>query len=283
MKTIITSLAGLCLATTFAAPESRPMPVPEGPYIGISIASKVAAIAAEQPGKIVDVPVADGDHVAKDDVLFRLSSKLEQLEVERLRSLADSGLIRQRAIAALRHAQQQEGRVRDLRDKEISSDSDLQAQAFEVELAQLRVEQADIEQAQAANELAQATERLDQRTIRSPFAGTVTQRFHAEGETVEKFVPVLEIMSLDPLWIEFDCPITEQQMFHVGDQVRVAPAFQPDDTRLGKILFISIKASTSSHTCMVRAAVPNADLSWKSGLKMVVDLPPAGVPSKPGK
>lgn len=284
MRAIATSLAGVCLAAILTGSAAPPMPTPQGPLIGITVASKVAAIAAEQPGKIVAVPVTDGTRVAKDDVLFELSSKLERLEVERLRSLADSNLIKQRAVAALRHAEQQEGRVRNLRDKEISSDSDLQAQAFELELAQLRVEQADIEQAQAANELAQAVERLDQRTVRSPFDGTVTQRFHSEGETVEKFVPVLEVMSLDPIWVEFDCPITEQHMFRVGGEVRVAPSFQPDDPRVGRILFVSQKASTSSHTFMVRAAVANTDLSWKAGLKMLVDLPPAAeVPSKPGK
>jgi RND family efflux transporter MFP subunit len=230
------------------------------------------------------VPVVDGDRVAAQQVLFQLNSKLEELEVERLRDLAESDAPRKRAEAALRHAELEMGRVNDLRDKDISSDRDRQIQAHEVELAKIRLQQAELEQRQAKNELAQARERLEQRTLRSPFAGIVTQRLKSEGEAVERFVPVVEVMSLDPLWIEFDCPFGSEHLFHAGGDVVVAPAVRPADTRTARILFVSMKATASSHTFMVRAAVANEDLRWKTGLKMIIRQPLAEqVPSKPGK
>ena len=163
------------------------------------------------------------------------------------------------------------GRVRDLREKDIASDSDLEAQTLEVELARLRLEQADIEQAQAQNQLEQALERLNQRIVKCPFSGIVTQRMKSEGESVERFVPVLEVMGLDPLWIEFDCPVTSDNLFAVGSEVVVSPSVNPQDRRIGKIVYASMKAVASSHTFLVRAAVPNPDLRWKAGLKMVVE------------
>jgi len=257
--------------------------VMEPPLIGVSVPSKVAAVAPEQAGKIRVVPVIDGDLVKKDDVLFELNSRLEELEVERLRPLAESDLIKLRALESLRRAEQQEGRVRDLRDKQISSGSDLEAQEFEVAVAKLRMQQAGMEQEQAKNELAQAIERLAQRTVRSPFDGVVTQRMKSEGESIEKFVPVIEVMCLDPLWIEFDCPVTERQLFALGSEVDVRPA-QYDELRKATVVHVSDKANASSHTFLVRAAVPNPDRTWKTGLKMLIQRPAdPTVPAKPGK
>lgn len=259
--------------------------VDEPPLIGVSVPSKVAAVAPEQAGKIQSVPVVDGDCVKKDDVLFRLSSRLEELEVERLRPLAESDLIKLRALESLRRAEQQEGRVRDLRDKQISSGSDLEAQEFEVAVAKLRLQQAGMEQAQAKNELEQAIERREQRTVRSPFDGIVTLRMKSEGESIEKFVPVIEVMCLDPLWIEFDCPVNQMSRFALGSNVDVWPAQIKDEKpRKATIIHVSDKANASSHTFPVRAAVPNPDRTWKTGLKMLIQKPvDPTVPAKPGK
>lgn len=271
-------------ATLWLVAHGAPPRVPPVSLVGITMPSKVAAVAPEQAGKIVEVPVTDGDRVDTDTVLFRLNSTLEQLEVDRLAALVDSDVFERRAVAGLEFAERQAARVQNLRDQEISSERDLQTQVHELDLARLKLEQTRLEKAQTRNELAQARERLAQRTVKSPFAGTVTQRLKSAGEAVEKFVPVIEVMSLDPLWIEFECPITQQHLFAKGGQVVVAPAVRPDDTRTATILFASPKATASSHTFTVRASVPNADLAWKTGQKMAIEMPTAQrTPSRPGK
>ena len=241
--------AGVLLAMVLVVGvEGHGSPVVQAPpqrdLIGLSVPSQVATIAPEQSGQIVTIPVAEGDPVDEGQVLFRLSSKLQELEVERLRALAESDLIRVRARTGLEHAQKQEARTRELRAKEISSDSDLQDRVYELELARLRVNQAVMEQAQAANEFAQAVERLAQRTLSSPFEGRVAQRFKSVGETVEMFVPVLEIVDLDPLWIEFDCPVADERFFAIGTEIKVAPAVRPEDVRTATIVYTSIKGES---------------------------------------
>jgi RND family efflux transporter MFP subunit len=275
----VIALAVLCgLACTAPAQQPRTH------LVGISMPSRVATVAPEQAGKIVEMPLQEGDPVEAGAVLFRLNSTLEQLEVERLGALAESDVFTRRAAASLEYARLQAERMRSLREREINSERDMQAQAHELELARLRVEQARLEMAQAKNELAQAKERLAQRTVRSPFDGIVTQRLKSAGEAVEKFAPVIEVMTLDPLWIEFECPFTEQHRFVKGEQITVAPAVVPDDVRTGTILLASKKANASSHTFTVRASVPNADLRWKTGLKVTIGPPPDGdTPSRPGK
>lgn len=286
MRKSLYGLGGFAaLAAAWLGPRGEALAVAvEAPLVGVSVPSKKAAVAAEQAGKIIEMPVVEGSRIAKDDVLFRLSSRLEELEVERLRPLAESDFIQQRARKALELAEQQGARVRDLRDKQITSDKELQAQVFEVEVARLKLTQAGIEQAQAKNEFAQAVERLAQRTVRSPFTGVVTERMKGEGESIEKFVPVIEVMCLDPLWIEFDCPLTEERRFAKGTEIEVAPSQRPADVRRATVQLLSVKAAAASHTFVVRAEVPNPDLSWKAGLKMLIHRPAADdVPSRPGK
>lgn len=271
MRTGLIGITGLCAALSGALHGGQPTAQGGAPLVGVSVASRSAVIAPEQAGKIVEMPFREGDRVQKDAPLFRLNSRLEELEVERLRPIAEKNLIRLKAEISLRHAEQQERRVRDLRDKDIASDRDLETATVEVELARLRLEQADIEQAQAQNQLDQAIERLAQRTVKCPFSGLVTQRLKSEGESVERFAPVLEVMSLDPLWIEFDCPITSAGDYRVGSEVTVAPYLHPQDRRTSKVVYASMKANASSHTFLVRVAVPNPDLTWKAGLKMAVE------------
>lgn len=267
-----------------APPVSRPL-------IGVTVPSQVAQVAPEQAGKIVDMPFKAGDRVTRDQVLFRLNSTLQELEVERLRPLAESDLVVRRATAELAHERQKTARLRDLENQEITSAADLLDQVHRETVAELKLQQARIEQGQARNRLAQAIERLEQQSVRSPFDGIVTLRMKSAGESVERFVPVLEVMSFDPLWIEFDCPTHRIREFEAGTRIEVTPARQPDEKRTAVVEFVSPKGNAASHTLMVRATLrnPSGAESWGSGLKVLVQRleqptgQPAARPARPGK
>tara|TARA_R110002094_G_scaffold217746_2_gene189003 strand:- start:151 stop:999 length:849 start_codon:yes stop_codon:yes gene_type:complete len=271
-------VAGLA-AVLAAAPG--PQSPPPSSLVGITVPCKMALVSPEQAGKIVELAVRDGERVTKDSVLFRLNSVLEELEVKRLGALANSDLLERRAKMTLEFAEQQATRMTELRDQDISSERDMQKQAHELAIAKVMLEQAQLERRQATNQLAQAKERLSQRTVLSPFDGIVTSHFRGTGEAVEKFVPVVEVMSLDPLWIEFECPIQRQQEFKLDAQVRVSLARRPQDSRLATIEFISSKATASSHSFTIRATVRNPELDWMTGLKMTVEPAPDTTPSTP--
>ena len=268
-RTLIHWLGGATALSLVALGASQPS-MSDDTLIGLSLPSLHAQLAPEQAGKIVAFPAEDGDSVRRGEVLFELNTRLEELEVSRLRALADSDLIERRAKAQLDQQRDRTSRTEDLANKDITSERELQTQQYELELAELQLEQAKLDRMQAHNALTQAEELLSQRTVRSPFAGVVTRRFRNVGDAVERFAPVIEVMSLDPLWIEFDCPVTAQQQFRKGTTIYVAPAVEPDSWRRAKILFASLNASASSHTFLVRAAVDNPKLDWKAGLKMVI-------------
>ncbi|MFN7672502.1 MAG: efflux RND transporter periplasmic adaptor subunit [Planctomycetota bacterium] len=264
-------LSAFALAALWLPRGPVPGAAPAADLVGITVPSQVAAVAAEQDGKITAMPVQEMQRVEEGELLFELNATLEQLEVERLRALADSDVAGRRAAVMLAQVERDTKRIVEMAEQDIVSQSDLQAQQQELELARLRVDQAQLERAQAVNALRQAEERRAQRSVRSPFRGVVTQRLKSAGEAVEKFVPVVEVMSLDPLWIEFECPLTQQHLFRKGGTAVVAPTEAPDDKRTATILLTSVKSNASSHSFMVRAAVPNPELRWKTGQKMTVE------------
>jgi RND family efflux transporter MFP subunit len=234
----------------------------------------VAAVASEQPGTIIEMPVQEGARVQKGDVLFVLSNRLEQLEVLRLRALVESSLERDRAIASLDNAREKTSRMRELSMQEMAAHSDLREAELESQLAMLSLGKVDFERELKRNELQQAEERLAQRTLRSPLEGVVTRRLKQIGEATEELTPVVEVMALDPMWVEFECPIAVENRFRVGNFVRVRVAAGDQRPRLAEITHVSLKASPASHSFLVRATLANQDYSWRSGLKIYVEPTP---------
>lgn len=241
--------------------------------VGVSLPSEVAATAAEQSGTIVHMPIVEGEAVEKDQVLFKLSTGLQELRVQRLEALSGSSLALEKAKAALEHAVSEKRRMMELSVENIASEKDLADKELDVVVATLEYEQAKLDQSVTSNDLEQARILLEQRTVRSPFSGIVTQILKRPGETSEKLMPVVEVAKLDPLWVEFECPVTDEALFRPGAEVLVSPSSRKSDTRSGTVVYVSMKASPSSHTFRVRIAAPNEDHSWKAGLKMLIQLP----------
>ena len=235
--------------------------------------SKRAEIAAEQSGTIVEMPVAEGEAVEQDQVLFKLSSKLQELRVQRLEALCGSSLTLRKALATLEHAETEMKRLMKLSAELVGSGKDLQDRELEAVLARLEHQQAQLDHTVTTNDMEQARVLLEQRTVVSPFSGIVTEIFKRRGETSEKLVQVMEIATLDPLWVEFECPITDENLFRPGTEVVVSPAARKNESRTGTVVYVSMTAKPSSHTFRVRIATPNKDHTWKAGLKMLVRLP----------
>ena len=265
-------LAALVMIGAVAVPLSRAkQQAKKAPLMGVSMASHLAAVASEQSGTIVEILAKPGDRIRKGDALFRLSSKLQQLEVARLRALVDSQLERDRAKANLTHAREKSDRMRELSKSKVASTAKASEAELETQLAQLTVGKAEFEHVQLGNELNKAEELLAQRSPRSPLTGIVTKHFKQLGETADQLDPVVEVMSLDPLWVQFECPVAREKEFVLGSKVQVRPVVGRHEARIATIVYVSRQAAVAGHTFSVRVALPNEDYAWRSGLKMSVE------------
>ena len=242
-------------------------------WIGVSYASHAVACGAEQDGLVVDMPVFEGQHVEQGQVLFRLSAAAEELRARRLRMLADSDVLVRRARAELRFARSEHARAVELAREDVASATELAQRELELTIAEVRLAEAELQHRSRALEAEDAEVRLAQRTVRSPIEGIVARRLHRRGETIEKLDPVVEVIDLDPLWVEFDCPLRDEPSFTPGARVRVRRAASPDEVRVATVVHAAAQADPSSGTFRVRLAVDNAVDPWKAGLKMWIEPP----------
>lgn len=243
-------------------------------WIAVTVPSAMIAVGSEQEGAIQDLPVADGDTVKEGQVLFKLTTLVHDLEVQRLAALADSDAPVAQAKAELERAEREEQRAVTLHKQQIAGEAELDIKKRDANVARIRVEQARVDQEVAKLRHQEAKARLEQRIVRSPLNGRVAVLKHRRGETVEKLQPVMVLVQLDPLWIEFDCPIEDEEFFQVGRRVGV----QVDrhgkgwgESRQAKVVYTAPTVNPASQTLRVRLEMRNADKPWKAGIKVWVE------------
>ena len=133
-------------------------------------------ITPEVTGEIIELPVKEGDHVKKGDLLIRIKGDQYQAQRERL----EANLKSTEATLRIREAELNRlslefERVKELHKKTLVSDSELETAESNYLSAQASYEQAQANVLQSKASLREVLETLYKTTIFSPMDGTVTQ------------------------------------------------------------------------------------------------------------
>jgi RND family efflux transporter MFP subunit len=184
-------------------------PAPDGELI----------VIAPEPARIAEIPRAEGERVARGDLLVRFD--IPSLTAEVQRQAAEV----QRAQAALTNARANQTRQRELFDRGIAARKDVEDADRTVADAEAAVGQAEASRAAAQAAAARAT-------VRATFNGVIAKRFHNPGDLVEAAAsdPVLRV--IDPRRIEVvaSVPLSESARIVLGAPARLAavPTGSPD-------------------------------------------------------
>ncbi|MFQ5503954.1 MAG: efflux RND transporter periplasmic adaptor subunit [Planctomycetota bacterium] len=244
--------------------------------------SRTVLVAPAQSGVLARVRVEEGAAVDKDEALGQLDTRLEELRVERLGKLANDDVEVRLAAATLAYAKKEEERARRLSEQDIGNLAQLQKLELETEIAQIKLEEARLKQEIARLTWEEAKARLEQRIIRSPIKGVITTKLKQMGEAVEKLEPVFRVVSLEPLWIEFNCAVRDEERIEIGTEFRIRRAGRPDTTKTARAIYKERVVDPSSQTLRVRLKLDNRGRPWKAGRKVLIELVSAGS-STPGK
>lgn len=241
-------------------------------FVGVTMPSEDLAVGAAQAGVIAHMAVCAGDRVKQGQLLFRLSTQREELEVARLQVMAESDAEVREAQARLVQAEREEKRYLDLHRRDIAGDAELDTRRREAEVARIRLERARLDHRVTVLRHREAAANLAERVVHSPIDGYVAELRHRRGESVEELQPVVKLVSLDPMWVEFDCPLADARSFPKAAKISVQPS---DDgaTAIGVVVFASEVADAASQTFRVRLELPG-NLGWKAGVKVYVRVAP---------
>ena len=233
-------------------------------------------VAAEQPGRVVEIPVDEGDHVtATDTVLARIDDIWERLAYQSAEANFKQA---QASVAEAQTRLDQAARDRQYLDELLEAAS---AKPKEVEDAHTteQAEQARLDKANADLMVAQAEldlsqEKLARLRIVPPFDGIVVQKMTEVGQWVNQGDGVIEIISRGYIDAVVDVP--EQLVNHIntGDEVEVMvePLSLPVT---GQIAVINPLGSTAARTFPVKVRLDDRDGQLKPGMSLIAKIPTA--------
>lgn len=215
---------------------------------GRTEAEKRATLAVRVMGVIKELPVKQGEHVNRGDLVIRLDAEDKEAAVV----MADS-LVAQRQAEANAAERLVKG----------GSAPKLQADQARAALAAAR---AQLETAKAE---------LAQNEIYAPFNGVIDRVPVERGSAIMAGGEVATLINLDPLLVIGEVSERDLQYLKVGSESDIR--LVNGETVKGTLRYISRDASAATRTFRIEVAVPNEDKRLPAGMTAEITLRSAPV------
>lgn len=234
--------------------------------------AQLAMIGSPVMGVIDAIHVQRGEQVVAGQVLASLNSQVERaaLRVAQLRAQLTADVLAAEANLAL--AQQRLKRAMDLEGENYIAGQTLDQLRAEAHVAKQQLLQSRDQQRIREQELSLAQAQLNMRTVRSPFAGIVVERFMEPGERVEER-PILKVAQVDPLRVELMVPASSYGSYKQGDRVTVSPELPGAGPMIAKVVRADEILDAASNTFRVQLEMPNPQNRLPAGMRCRVEVP----------
>jgi membrane fusion protein (multidrug efflux system) len=225
--------------------------VPTLDSVGSLATPQGVMLGADQPGTVASILFESGSHATNGQILVRLDTRQEEAQLHT-------------AQARLELARHNLSRNTDLRAKNVIAEY-----AYEEAKTQFEAAQASVDEIRAM---------IDRKTIRAPFSGELGIRQINTGQYLRSGDPVVQLESLDPIYVNFALPQQNLGKLAVGEDVRVMADGIPGRTFPGKITAINSAVDTATRNIQAQATLPNPDHLLRAGMfgAVQVVLPGAG-------
>ncbi|MEM8993677.1 MAG: efflux RND transporter periplasmic adaptor subunit [Acidobacteriota bacterium] len=227
-----------------AVEEARVEPWRETVQLSVEMAPWAAVtVAAEVPGRVVDLRVDHGDRVGVGDVLARLDTATAEAELEQAVARHHA------AVASL-----EQGR-RDLeRGRSLAGGNGILSKD-ELDRLRLAVATGEASAREAEAAVMVLEERLADMTVRAPFAGTVSER-HAElGSWLGIGDPVLRLVDSRRLKARGAASQADRVRLDLDAAVEIRADALGDRAFSGRLRYLGAEADVSTGTYLVEAEV----------------------------
>jgi membrane fusion protein (multidrug efflux system) len=210
---------------------------------GQLLAKERAEVAAEVGGRISEILIDEGGSVAAGATVARVDE----------------------ARASLRDSQREYDRVVELQQRNVASDTQMDQAQTEFARARSRLDGAEAQLAMAARAVRDAR-------VTAPFAGLIARRFVSRGEFVAPGAALFELVSLDPIEVEFHLPEVDSSRVRIDQAVEVRVAPHPDEVFRAAVTLVSPTIDPRTRTLRVKAELENSEGRLRPGLFARVDL-----------
>jgi membrane fusion protein (multidrug efflux system) len=226
---------------------------------GELLAKERAHIAAEVGGRITEILIDEGSAAGQGGAVLKIDPERRALERDSARARVTE------TNAALREQEREVQRLKELHQRGVASQAQLDQAETQLKLARSRRSAAEAELGMQSRALADAI-------VKAPFAGLVADRLVSRGEYVAPGQKLFELVSLDPIEVEFHLSEVDSGRVKVGNRVEVRVAPFPDETFAALVTIVSPTIDPRTRTLRVKAQLDNQDGRLRPGLFARVDL-----------
>ncbi len=195
-------------------------------------------VSADLPGLVSRIEFDSGKKVRAGDVLVRLDTRQEQAQLQSAEA--------QRNLTNVNFE-----RMRGLREQGITSQADYDRSAAE--------------HTQAVAQTGEMRAAIGRKTIRAPFTGVLGLRQVNLGQYLKAGDPIVELQSLDPVYVNFSVPQQQVANLRQGADVHVT-AEGIDSPATGKITAVNSVVDESTRNIQVQATLSNSDGKLRPGM-----------------
>jgi len=260
-----TALIFLSAVTSISADDRSPLVVvstaqtdtviKQVPLTGTITSARVANVSAEVSGQVKAVNVEVGDHVENDAALMELDREIEQLTLEAQRAST------RQASAELADTKRRYQDAKRLRKQNNIAENQLRLLEAEVE-----VDGAMLKQKKAEERRQQA--RVERHTVRAPFGGVISERLTESGEWIEPGRPLVTLVAIDDLRIEFRVPQEFYPTINSQSAISVTLDALPEREFDGTIDAVIPVSDASSRTFLIHVRIDAGDARLMPGMSV---------------
>lgn len=267
------SSSGQSRAGGAAVVAVQTVPVTYGPvmrnreFSGTVKAAYSYVVAAKVAGRLSKISKRIGAKTGVNEAVGKIDdTEYRQAIQEAKAQVSVSQASVKESEAQLLFAEKEMQRIRELVEKGIVSQAELDAIETQYATQKSRLELARAQLAQKEASLAQASTRLDYTTIRSAQAGYIAVRHTDGGALLSVNSPVLTIVGIDTVYVEVSISERDYHNISIGQNAFITVEALPEKKFAGKVSSISPQFQTSTRTAVVEVSVANDSLLLMPGM-----------------
>lgn len=242
---------------------------------GTVVANNQVTLYPEISGKIDEVHVQTGSYVEKGDPIVSLEDNQYQEQVQQARAnLRINEALLKQAKARYNELEARYRRTKELSDRELSSEQEMETLQAQMSSAEADVELAEAQLEESQSNLEEQQDMLSKTVIKAPISGTVGQRNAEVGMQVSSSTQLYTIGDLENLRVEVVLTDRMLDNLEVGQTARIFTSSDPDNNNFieAELSRISPFLNNVTRSTEGEIDVKNEDNRLRPGMFVPVDI-----------
>ena len=202
-------------------------------------------VSADLPGTVARINFESGQPVREGEVLVELDTRQERAQLAALEA--------QRDLARVNYT-----RMQKLVDQGV--------------ISRMEYDQATASQKQTEANVGEIRATIERKTIRAPFSGILGIRKVNVGQYLAAGNPIVQLQSLNPIYVDFGVPQQTGAQVRTGSNVRVTAQDLAGKEFTGRVTALDSVVDEATRNLQVQATLSNPEGKLKPGMYVQVEL-----------